>query len=268
MTNTHAAFAGSIPENYDKYLGPALFDVYAKEISKAVAHLKSGAVLEVAAGSGISTRRLRDALNKSIKLVATDLNEDMLKVLRKRFDASENMEFKVVDALSLPFEDKSFEGVVFQFGLMFYPDKLAALREVRRVLKPKGLCVFNVWDSPQHNLFGATVKAELSKLYPKNPPNFFDTPFGCYQIDPIKNFLHQAGFGEIEIAVQPRLCHFPSARDAVRGFVTGSPVILQITERGTLTQEQVMSALEQEIARLYGNSPAEAKMQAIQFIAQ
>ncbi len=149
MADTYAAFVGSIPENYDRYLGPLIFEEYAVDLANCVAAvLGTGSrVLETAAGTGIATRALRDALAPQVRVVATDLNEPMLEYAKAKFAAGENIEFQLANAMSLPFPDASFDAVVCQFSFMFFPDKLEALREVMRVLKPGGLFLFSVsWN--------------------------------------------------------------------------------------------------------------------------
>lgn len=136
MTRQAARFVGSIPEHYDNYLGPRLFDYYAADLTARVAASDPRSVLELAAGTGIVSRCLRDALPADTTLVASDLNPPMLAVAGNKFEAGENIRFEAVDATHLPYDDASFDVVACQFGVMFFPDKERAYEEVRRVLKP------------------------------------------------------------------------------------------------------------------------------------
>src|SRR5712691_2873325 len=154
MSNDAASFIGSIPQHYDQGLGPMIFVDYAADIARRVASGHPTRVLETAAGTGIVTRKLRDALSKDARLTATDLNPPMLEVARAKFGAGEQVEFQPADAGALPFADASFDAVVCQFGLMFFPDKPKSYSEVFRVLAPGGRYVFSVWDSHRYNLFG------------------------------------------------------------------------------------------------------------------
>src|ERR1051325_1805043 len=151
MPTNHAAFVGSIPENYDRYLGPVLFKPYANDLAARVAAPADGTVLELACGTGIVTRCLRDRLARTVKLVATDLNEAMMDYARQKFRADESVEWKQADASDLPFDDRLFDAVVFQFGLMFVPDKAQAASEVFRVLKSGRTFLFSVWDAIERN---------------------------------------------------------------------------------------------------------------------
>ena len=135
MPEQHAQFEGSIPEFYDRHLGPVLFHDYADDLADRLAALGPARVLELAAGTGIATRRLRDRLPSEAEIVATDLNQPMLDHAEAKFDAGEAVEFQPADASALPFGDASFEAVVCQYGIMFFPDKSKCLAEVMRVLR-------------------------------------------------------------------------------------------------------------------------------------
>ncbi len=146
MVDQTADFVGSIPNHYDRCLGPVLFDDYAKDMAQLVAAFEPRRVLELAAGTGIVARRLRDSLPPTTHLTATDLNPPMLEVERPKFNAGEQVEFQLADAMALPFPDGTFDAVVCQFGIMFFPDKDKSYREVHRVLAHGGRYVFSVWD--------------------------------------------------------------------------------------------------------------------------
>jgi ubiquinone/menaquinone biosynthesis C-methylase UbiE len=172
MTDSHTAFIGSIPEYYDQYLGPLIFEEYGADLARRVSVPTGGTVLEIAAGTGIATRHLWNALPPEVRLVVTDLNEPMLECAKRKFDTQANMEFHPADATRLAFVDASFDAVVCQFSLMFFPDKATALKEVARVLKPGGTFVFSLWDSYAHNHLIRTVNDTLAGLFPTNPPPF------------------------------------------------------------------------------------------------
>ena len=145
MSASDKVFAGSVPEIYETYLVPLIFTQYAADV---VARLKSRSVsklLEIAAGTGAVTRAMASGLPASVSIVATDLSQGMLDQAAAR-GTSRPVEWRQADAMSLPFEDGSFDAVVCQFGVMFFPDRSKAYAEIRRVLKPGGVFIFNVWD--------------------------------------------------------------------------------------------------------------------------
>ena len=143
MTDQAARFTGGIPANYDRGLGPHLFVDYAADLARrATAAANRRRVLELAAGTGIVTRLLRDALPSSPRLVASDLNSPMLEIARRKFAAGEKIEFRPADATALPFDDGAFDTLVCQFGVMFFPDKDKAYREANRVLTSRRTLLF------------------------------------------------------------------------------------------------------------------------------
>ena len=151
MTDKSASFTGSIPEHYDAYCGPAIVERWAEDFARRLPAWIDRDVLEVACGTGVLTRRLRDRLAPGVRLVATDLNGAMLEYARVRLGDPPGVEWQTADAVALPFPDGSFGAVVCQLGIMFVPDKAAAMREARRVLAPGGLFAFLVWDTLDSN---------------------------------------------------------------------------------------------------------------------
>jgi ubiquinone/menaquinone biosynthesis C-methylase UbiE len=167
MGDDAAGFIGTIPQHYDQGLGPMIFVDYAADIARRVASSNPTRVLETAAGTGIVTRKLRDALSKDARLTATDLNPPMLEVARAKFHAGEQVEFRPADATALPFADGSFDAVMCQFGIMFFPDKAKSCSEVFRVLAPGGRYVFSVWDSHRYNPFGRITHEVAGRFFPR-----------------------------------------------------------------------------------------------------
>ena len=263
MPVENVAFVGSIPENYDRYLGPVLFEPYANDLAERVKVPEGGTLLEVACGTGIVTRRLRDRLADSVKIVATDLNQAMIDYARQKFRAEENIEWKPADALALPFDDQSFDAVVCQFGLMFFPDKQQGVSEAYRVLKPHGQFIVSVWDEIERVDLAHATETVIKQFFPEDPPDFYDVPFSFHEHDKLRSVLSTAGFREIKIDVVPFPCVSASARDAAHGLIHGNPVITAINERDPAKAPEVEAALAEKIAAEFGGAPVQARMQAI-----
>ena len=172
MSESDKVFAGSIPENYDRYLVPLIFESFAADISQRAVALSPKAVLETAAGSGVVTRALAPKLSPDAKYVVTDLNQAMLDYAATRQIADSRISWRTADAQALPFEDASFDLVCCQFGAMFFPDRPSGYREAKRVLKRGGWFLFNVWDRIEENEFADTVTRALESLFPDDPPRF------------------------------------------------------------------------------------------------
>src|SRR5262245_54795147 len=162
----HAAFVGSIPANYDRYLGPLLFHGYADDLAARLPVSPGMRVLEVACGTGILTERLVRRLGGRGTVVATDLNEAMIAHAQRRIPACPGLEWRQADGMRLPFPDGSFDAVVCQFGLMFFPDKSTGVREAYRVLRPGGTYLFNVWDRIERNVVTRIAHETIATFFP------------------------------------------------------------------------------------------------------
>jgi len=155
MSNRAARdFDGSIPEYYDRYMGPAQ---------------PPGDVLEIACGTGIVTRRLRERLDPPVRLVATDLSRAMLDYARAKLAGSPGIEWREADVAALPFVDAAFGAVVCAFGIMLVADKPAAFRQMRRVLREGGALLFNVWDSIDENAHARASDEVVVRSFPAIP---------------------------------------------------------------------------------------------------
>ncbi len=269
MSGNLADFSGDIPRNYDNGLGPILFAGYAADMARrAASGGKATRVLETAAGSGIVTRALRDALPADTHLIATDLNPGMLDVARAKFRPEEAVEFHQSDATALPFPDGSFDAVVCQFGVMFFPDKDKGHREARRVLTSRGRYLFSVWDAHRHNAFGRIVHETIGSFFQDDPPRFYEVPFGYHRIDPIKESLLAAGFDGIEVSVVRQRRQVADFAALARGTVFGNPVFDQIRQRGGAEPSKVQEAVAAAMRKEFGGDSAEISLQAIVFEAR
>lgn len=259
---TDARFAGSIPENYDRYLGPLLFQPYAEDLVARFAELKEGRVLEIAAGTGVVTKELARVLPKSVKIVATDLNEAMLRVCEQKLGGSA-VEFRQADAQQLPFEDASFDAMLAQFGVMFLPDKRAGYREAWRVLRPGARYVFNVWDRVELNQVTEIAGDVLVRLFPSDPPGFMRrTPFGYFDPNTIKADLSSAGFRRVEIEVVAKTSQ-GTAEQAAIGLCHGTPMRGEIEQRDASRLDEVTRAVTAALEERYGSGTFDNAMSAL-----
>ncbi len=264
MTQMDAKFVGTIPETYDAHLGPLLFEPYAADL---VSRLRppegpDQGVLEIASGTGILTRRLRQALPKGATLVATDLNEPMLEVARRRLGTAPGIEWRQADAAALPFADESFGAVVCQFGLMFVPDPFQAVCEARRVLVPGGQFLFNVWDSLSENPLGRIAHETIAGFVRTDPPRFYLVPFGLAETKTIEGFLDRVKCEEVRLDTVRLQGEAPSAAHAAQGLVRGNPVLNAIQERGVADPETIIAAVATALATAHGDRPTRVPMQA------
>jgi len=270
MTSSDAHFVGSIPETYHRHLGPLWFEPYAVDLAGRLelAAKEAPRVLELAAGTGILTRRLRERLPAGASLVATDVNEPMLAVARANLGDKAGVEWRQADAGELPFAAETFDAVVCQFGLMFFPDRARALREAARVLVPGGQLLLNVWDSLEQNPLGRIAHETIARFFPTEPPDFYKVPFGLSDTGAVRTLLESAGFEEIRAVSVPLLAQAPSAEHAAIGLVRGNPILLAIRERGMAEPDEIVAAVAAALAKGFGNWPLRVPMQAHVFTAK
>jgi ubiquinone/menaquinone biosynthesis C-methylase UbiE len=260
---THdSAFAGSIPALYDRHLGPVLFEPYASDMARRLPRLADGAVLEIAAGTGIVTQKLATSLPQSVRIVATDLNQPMLDHAASK-PGMERVMFRQANALDLPFEDDAFDAVVCQFGVMFFPDRVAAYRQAHRVLKPNGQYIFNVWDALSLNPISDVVTSAMAIHYPQNPPRFLArVPHAYHDDDAIRADLAAAGFTKVAIETVTLPSRAASHRDPAIGFCQGSPMRNEIEAHDPNGVQAATEAAAAALAAHFGAGPIEAPMQA------
>ena len=262
MTEANARFQGSIPELYDRHLGPVIFEPYAEDLARRVIADAPQPVLELASGTGILTAQLRARLAPSNRVVATDLNQAMIDYAQAKLGGTEQIDWQTADAANLPFPPNSFSAVACQFGLMFVPDKAAPFREAQRVLVDNGMFAFNVWDAFEHNPFGRLAHETIRGFFPTDPPNFYEVPFGFHDVDVLRRLLADNGFGYIQLERLTLEARSPTARSFAIGLVKGNPVCLTIQERGGAL-EPIVDALAAAFVRIGGDHPFRSTMQAI-----
>jgi ubiquinone/menaquinone biosynthesis C-methylase UbiE len=267
MSTPAAQFTGDIPSFYDRHLGPIIFEDYARDLARRADAIGGDQVLEVAAGTGISTVALRKALPASAHIVVTDLNEPMLEIAKGKLKSAENISFRQADAMALPFDDAAFDLVVIQFGAMFFPDKQAAFREVRRVLKPGGTLLFNVWSTMEANPFAEIANADAIKFFPDNPPKFYLTPFGYADIDRVRGDLLESGFRDIDHEVVRVQKEVPDWTHFATGAIYGNPMIVDIQASKTVRPEDMIAAIAGELEARFGKAPAKMPLEAIVYAA-
>lgn len=261
-------FAGSVPENYDRYMVPLIFAPYASDLAVRVAALAPKAVLETAAGSGVVTRAIAPLLASDARYVVTDLNQPMLDYAASRQPSDTRIEWRQADALALPFEDASFDVVVCQFGAMFFPDRVAGYREARRVLRPGGRFLFNIWDRIEENVFADDVTKALATIFPDDPPRFMArTPHGHYDKEVIRRELAEAGFSDIAIETRAAVSRAESPSIPAAAYCQGTLFRGEIESRAPGQLEAVTEAVAAAIAKRHGEGAVAAKIQAHVMVA-
>lgn len=262
-TNVDTAFAGTIPQLYERYLVPLIFAPYAADLASRVAHFHPSRVLEIAAGTGVVTRQLVKVLPSEVAITATDLNQPMLDQAAA-LGTSRPVEWQQADAMQLPFPDGVFDVVVCQFGVMFFPNKAKAFSEARRVLRPGGRFIFSVWDRIDQNEFADLVTESLKTLFPKDPPRFLArTPHGYHDPVVIAHDLARAGLVRPpDLATLSARSRAESSRIPAIAYCQGTPLRNEIEAHGASRLTEATDAATNAITSQFGRGPVDGKIQA------
>ena len=268
MLEADKVFAGSVPENYDRHMVPLIFEPYAADIARRAASLSPNAVLETAAGTGIVTRALAPTLSQGASYTVTDLNQPMLDYAASRQPSDSRITWRQADALALPFENAAFDLVCCQFGAMFFPDRTSGYREARRVLKPGGHFLFNVWDRIEENVFANDVTNALAKIFPNDPPrNLARTPHGYHDPALIRSELENAGFSHVVIETRAEQSRASSPRIPSVAYCQGTLLRNEIEAREAGKLEAATDHAASVIASKHGSGEVAAKIQAHVIVA-
>jgi ubiquinone/menaquinone biosynthesis C-methylase UbiE len=267
MIATDKVFAGSIPEIYDRLLVPLIFERYAQDLAVRIATTAPQEVLETAAGTGVLTAALASRLAAGSRIVASDLNQPMLDRAAGK-PGPARVTWQHADALALPFDDRAFDVVACQFGVMFFPDKVKGYKEARRVLKPRGRFFFNVWDEIRNNEFADTVNEAVAAFLPNDPPAFMArTPHGYHDVGKIRNDLTAAGFSDVSIETVAHASKAASPRDPAVAFCQGTPLRNEIEARGA-SLEAATDAAAAALTKRFGRGPIEGRIRAHVIVAR
>jgi ubiquinone/menaquinone biosynthesis C-methylase UbiE len=263
MAETDKLFAGSIPELYDRYLVPLIFDAYALDLAERLAKTGAQRVLETAAGTGVVTRAIAARLPAQARIVATDLNQPMIDHARALQSRDGRIAWKQADALALPFEEQNFDAVVCQFGAMFFPDKVQAYKEARRVLKPGGCFLFSVWDRISENEFADVVTQALAAVFPHDPPRFLArTPHGYHDVERIRAELNAAGFSDISVDAVEHRSKASSPSDPAIAYCQGTPLRNEIEARDASRLQEATKLAAEAVARRFGTGAVDGRIRA------
>jgi ubiquinone/menaquinone biosynthesis C-methylase UbiE len=261
MSHRDTDFVGSIPEIYDDFLVPLIFESYAQDLASRVSALAPLAVLETAAGSGVVARALTPALPAASRYTVTDLNQPMLDHAASNQDADARLTWRQADAMDLPFEDCLFDAVVCQFGVMFYPDKSAGYAEAYRVLQPGGSLIFNVWDRIEENDFANVVTDAVAEMFAEDPPQFLPrTAHGYYDQDAIRAELGAAGFRNVSIDAKDGISSAPSPRHPAIAYCQGTPLRNEIEDRDAGLLARATDHAAKAISAKFGQGEVAARI--------
>ena len=230
---THAATAGQVSKSaaeiYDEFFVPALFGEWAGRLCDAAEIAAGHAVLDVACGTGATTREAAARIGPAGTVVGLDRNDGMLSVARSRTPGITWIEGC---AESLPFADRSFDAVLCQFGLMFFDDRNRALEQMLRVVRPGGRIALTVWDDVANAPGYAGMIALIDKMFGPEAADALRAPFVLGNRQTLEVLLNDSGLGDSILTTVSGTARFASIREWVRMDVRGWTLSDSIDDAG------------------------------------
>jgi len=255
-------FSGSLSQHYDDCLGPMFFEPYAIEVAKRIDPAAVQVALELACGTGRVTRHLRNALPANTKLIASDINADMMAVAKEKL-SSANIDWQIINAEQLPYDDNSIDLVVCCFGYMFVPGKVKAYHEAYRVLKPGSMLLMTTWDKLEHNGASYMYRKVVEKCLNEPLPETCNLAVSMSDDKEIRKDLQQAGFSKIIIESVDKISENRSAKEAVEALTQSGSVYDEIMKRNPSQINEIKERLEKELSEKFGASPMKAPIRAL-----
>jgi SAM-dependent methyltransferase len=244
MASATATFSG--PQYYDRHLGPIQFDPFAAELVRRLPPRPLGDALEIACGTGLVTRRLRERLDPALRLTATDLSATMLDYAKTQLGRHDGIEWREADALKLPFADGAFGAVACGFGIMFVPDRQAMLKEARRVLVDGGILLLSVWDRVEENPHALASAQVIEAMFPGDAEMRFRTPYEMHDPALLRQLLAGARFSDVRIETKRIPFEGADPHNIATGQIRGTPRSALIEKKGVpleLVIDKVAAAL-------------------------
>ena len=264
MSDMNRSFAGSMPEFYDRILVPVMFEPFAQDLAERLRGMTSGHILEIAAGTGVVTRALTRVLPAEVVITATDVNPAMLERAQSH-SGMERVRWREADALALPFGDRLFDCVLCQFGVMFFPDKRAAFREVLRVLRPGSRFLFSVWGKREGSIWEVATNV-VGEFLARDPASLVSPPYNDVAV--VRAELTAAGFAKVSVEEVTKLLRAHSAREAAVSMCHGGMVRAAIEAQMPARLDEITEAATTAIAARCGGGPIESALSALLFTAE
>ena len=216
---------GDAAELYERYHVPAIVGPWAADLVAVAPPRPGDRVLDVACGTGVVARLAAQHVGASGKVVGLDLNGGMIAVARSLPPVpGAPVEWREGSALTMPFPDGSFDLVLCQQGLQFFPDRPAALREMRRVLAPGGRLTLSVFRPLDRNPFQVAIVEALARHLGPQAAAPMRAAFSLGSAEELRALIAGAGFRDVAIRPATKVHRVGPPDEFVRGWLLGSPM--------------------------------------------
>src|SRR5215207_9523267 len=239
--NSFRHFGGSAPENYERFFVPVIAAPLATELIDIAALRPGERVLDVACGTGVVARLAAERVGATGAVAGIDLNPGMLSVARSLTPPGTVIEWHQTSAEAMPLPHEVFDVVLCQMGLQFVPDKLAALREMQRVLAPGGRLIINV-VGPKPRVFAILAEALARHINPEVGA-FVDLVFSLHDTGELQHLISGAGFREVASQSDTRTLRLPTPEEFLWQYVHSTPLTNAVAQVDDATR----AALERDV---------------------
>ena len=243
---------GSQADAYEKFLVPAIFAPMAADLVVLAAPRSGERVLDIACGTGIVARLAARRVGTAGRVAGVDLNPSMLEVAARESSSSRpSIDWLEARAESVPLDAESFDLVLCQQGLQFFPDRLAALREMRRLLAQGGRVLISVWRDVGRGFdvlagaLGRHISADAGGALARGPASLRDG-------DELSALVRQAGFGEVGLETVTVSMHFPSPVEFVQQYVNATPLAAAVAQASQSARDQLLDDVAENLRDLTG----------------
>ena len=217
--------SGHAPAAYERYIIPAFMGAWAQDLVETAAVHAGERVLDVACGTGVVTRQAAAVAGALGQIVGLDVNTGMLEMARQISPPEgATITWREGDVTEMPFPDASFDVILCQQGLQYFPDRKAALREIARVLASGGRLALSVWRPLLRHPFFVALSAGLDRYVGAEAADTLSTAFALGEKEEIRALISEAGFHHVHVSLTVLLMRYPSLDEFIPGYLEATPV--------------------------------------------